>query len=225
MKPWALAAVNAEERTTPAQALNVSVYFCGVEMQGGIAVGDEVSFVDEAGGGTVLRIAERGRVVVRTWDGFELEYPVKMVVKREVGAKYTVSDHHAKLVADNDRLAERIEQHKGRGASERNGGRAAQRTEDPYSMEIDLHLHKLVEDETRLTDGEKLSFQLNYFERMLNSAIKLRKRRVVVIHGVGEGVLREEVRKMLQFYEGCRFHDADPFRYGSGATVIDIVHY
>ncbi|HNK86472.1 MAG TPA: hypothetical protein PKL41_14800, partial [Flavobacteriales bacterium] len=174
----------------------------------GIAVGDEVSFLDEEGGGTVLRMVDRGRVVVRTWDGFELEYPVKLVVKREVGSKYTLSDHHAKLVADNDRLHDRIEKHKGRGASDRNGGRANQRVEDPYTMEIDLHLHKLVEDESRLSDDAKLTFQLNYFERMLNSAIKLRKRRLVVIHGVGEGVLREEVRKVLQFYEGCRFHDA-----------------
>ena len=68
----------------------------------GIAVGDEVSFLDEEGGGTVLRMVDRGRVVVRTWDGFELEYPVKLVVKREVGSKYTLSDHHAKLAPGNE---------------------------------------------------------------------------------------------------------------------------
>jgi len=191
----------------------------------GIAVGDEVSFLDEVGGGVVLRMSGQDRVVVRTWDGFELVYPVKMVVKRARSASYRVSDHHAKLVAANDRMAERIQKDKGKGASVNNGGRAPAKVEDPNVMEIDLHLEKLVENEERLTDGEKLSFQLDYFERMLNTAIRLRKRRLVVIHGVGEGVLREEVRKMLQYYEGCRFDDADPRRYGYGATAIDIVHH
>ena len=201
------------------------MYLRGMSGKAAIAVGDEVSFLDEVGGGTVLRMTPKDRVVVRTHDGFELEYPVKMVVKRERSASYTVSDHHAKLVAANDRMAERIEKDKGKGASANNGGRPPAKVEDPTVMEIDLHLEKLVENEERLTDGEKLSFQLDYFERMLNTAIRLRKRRLVVIHGVGEGVLREEVRKMLQYYEGCRFDDADPRRYGYGATAIDIVHH
>ena len=191
----------------------------------GIAVGDEVSFLDEVGGGKVLRMTAKDRVVVRTYDGFELEYPVKMVVKRERSASYTVSDHHAKLVAANDRMAERIEKDKGKGASANNGGRPPAKVEDATVMEIDLHLEKLVENEERLTDGEKLSFQLDYFERMLNTAIRLRKRRLVVIHGVGEGVLREEVRKMLQYYDGVQFHDADMRRYGSGATEVVILRH
>jgi DNA-nicking Smr family endonuclease len=190
-----------------------------------IAVGDEVSFLDEAGGGVVLRLVVKDRVVVRTWDGFELEYPVGKVVKRQRSSAYMVSDHHAKLVAANDRMAERIDRDKGKGASINNSGRAPKRVEDPNTMEVDLHLHKLVENEAALSDGEKLSFQLDYFERMLNTAIRERKRRVVVIHGVGEGILREEVRKVLQYYEGCRFDDADPRRYGHGATSIEIVHY
>jgi hypothetical protein len=190
-----------------------------------ITVGDEVSLLDEATGGVVLRFSSRDKAVVRTWEGFELEYPVKQLVKRERVSAYAVSDHHAKLVAANDRMAERIARDKGKGASMNNGGRAPKKVEDPQTMEVDLHLHKLVDNEEALSDGEKLSFQLDYFERMLNTAIRERKRRLVVIHGVGEGVLREEVRKMLQYYEGCRFDDADPRRYGYGATAIEIVHY
>ena len=200
-------------------------YLRGMSATTGLAVGDEVSFLDEVGGGVILRMVMGDRVVVRTGDGFELEYPVKMVVKRVRSASYAVSDHHAKLVAANDRMAERIEKDKGKGASTSNGGRAPAKVEDPSTMEIDLHLEKLVENQEKLTDGEKLSFQLDYFERMLNTAIRLRKRRLVVIHGVGEGVLREEVRKALQYYEGCRFDDADPRRYGYGATTIEIVHH
>src|SRR5690349_3281781 len=150
----------------------------------GIAVGDEVSLLNETGGGVVLRLVGPDRALVRTRDGFELVYPLKEMVKRERSTAYTVSDHHAKLVAANDRMSERIERDKGKGASISNGGRAPAKVEDPSVMEIDLHLEKLVENEERLTDGEKLTFQLEYFERMLNTAIRLRKRRLVVIHGV-----------------------------------------
>ncbi len=190
-----------------------------------IAIGDEVNFLDEAGGGVVLRLALKGRVVVRTRDGFELEYPVGQLVRREKSSAYVVSDHHAQLVASNDLMTERIDKDKGKGASINNSGKAPKRVDDPSVMEIDLHLEKLIENDAGLSDGEKLRYQLDYFERMLNTAIRERKRRLVVIHGVGEGVLREEVRKALQYYEGCRFDDADPRRYGYGATMIDIVHY
>lgn len=184
-----------------------------------------MSLLNEVGGGVVLRLVGTDRAVVRTQDGFELVYPLKALVRRAEDRNYVVSDHHAKLVASNDRMAERIDRDKGKGASLANGGRAPKAVEDPSVMEVDLHLEKLVDDESGLSDGEKLSFQIDYFERMLNTAIRERKRKLVVIHGVGEGVLREEVRKTLQYYEGCRFDDADPRRYGYGATVIDIVHH
>ena len=80
-----------------------------------------------------------------------------------------------------------------------------------------------MEDESRLSQDEKLNYQLAYFERALEGAIRDGKRKLIVIHGVGEGVLREEVRKVLQYYETVQFHDADPRRYGSGATEV-LIH-
>ncbi len=92
-------------------------------------------------------------------------------------------------------------------------------------MEVDLHLHELIDNERGMSDGEKLQYQLSYFERMLATAIRERKRRLIVIHGVGEGVLREEVRKVLQYYDHLRFDDADPRRYGYGATAVELFHH
>lgn len=173
----------------------------------------------------MLALVGRDKAKVRTRDGFELVYPLGQLVRNEVDPSRSVSDHHAQLRAANDRLAERVARDKGRGASVNNAGRAHQPVEDPGVMEVDLHLHKLVEDEGALSEGEKLRFQLDFFERRLNTAIRERKKRVIVIHGVGEGILREEVRKVLQYYDGVRFDDADPRRYGYGATAIEILHY
>ncbi|MFN3874850.1 MAG: Smr/MutS family protein, partial [Flavobacteriales bacterium] len=102
-------------------------------------------------------------------------------------------------------------------------GKTPKKPEDNGVAEVDLHLHEIIDDETRLSEGERLEYQLRYFERALESAIRNGKRKLVVIHGVGEGVLREEVRKILQYYEGVRFHDADARRYGWGATEVEIL--
>jgi dsDNA-specific endonuclease/ATPase MutS2 len=43
----------------------------------------------------------------------------------------------------------------------------------------------------------------------------------VFIHGVGQGVLRHQIRTSLdQHHPDCTFRDGDPRRYGSGATEV-----
>lgn len=185
--------------------------------------GDRVSFVDDVGGGLVLRPGRPGHMVVRTDDGFELELPEKRLVhapERMRAAHLRLSDHQLGMVRANDEMRER----RRRKAALR-PGKTPKKQEDNSVAEVDLHLHEILENEGRMSDGEKLEFQVRYFERALESAIRDGKRKLIVIHGVGEGVLREEVRKMLQYYDGVQFHDADMRRYGSGATEVVIVRH
>lgn len=183
--------------------------------------GDRVVFVDDVGGGLVLRPGRPGHVVLRTDDGFELEHPEKRLVRVQEEARQQhlrVSDHQAGMVRANDELSERKR-------PVIRPGKTPKKAEDNSVAEVDLHLHEIVEDERRFSDGEKLEYQMRFFERALESAIRNGKRKLIVIHGVGEGVLREEVRKMLQYYEGVQFHDADMRRYGSGATEVIILRH
>ncbi|HRH39544.1 MAG TPA: hypothetical protein PK760_14440, partial [Flavobacteriales bacterium] len=165
-----------------------------------LQTGDRVSFLDEVGGGVVVRPGRLGHVLVRTHDGLELERSIKSLVRamdKESGMRLKVSDHQAGMIAANDALEERK-----RARAGVRPGKTPKRPEDNSVAEVDLHLHELVEDETKLSHDEKLRYQLAYFERALESAIRDGKRKLIVIHGVGEGVLREEVRKALQYYEG-----------------------
>lgn len=188
-----------------------------------LRAGDRVAFLDEVGGGVVLRPSRPGHVILRTDDGFELERPEKGLVAVADGQRrsdYAVSDHQAGLIAANDVLAGR----KGHRPGVR-PGKTPKKPEDNSVAEVDLHLHELVENESSLEREERLSYQLAYFERALESAIRDGKRKLIVIHGVGEGILREEVRRMLQFYPGVQFHDADMRRYGVGATEVLILRH
>ncbi|MCB0765036.1 MAG: Smr/MutS family protein [Flavobacteriales bacterium] len=185
-------------------------------------VGDRIRFLDEVGGGVVLELLGVGHVRVRTDEGFVLDRSNREMVLAE-GRAYGVTDHQAGMVAANDVLEEKRRRRvAGRPARP---GKTAKKPEDAGVLEVDLHLHELVEDETRLGPGERLKYQLAYFERVLEGAIRDGKRKVIVIHGVGEGILREEVRRMLQYYESVRFHDADMRQYGAGATEVEILRH
>ncbi len=198
-------------------------YFCGVSRPG-FNKGDRIAFVDEVGGGVVLDMLTNNRVRIRTDEGFVLERAARELVLHDKGflqQEYRVSDHQAGMVAANDALNEK----RGKRRGDLRPGKTPKRPEDNSVAEVDLHLHELVEDEGRLSDGEKLGYQLAYFERALEAAIRDGKRKLIVIHGVGEGVLREEVRRILQYYDGVRFHDANIVRYGTGATEVEILRH
>lgn len=183
--------------------------------------GDRVAFLDEVGGGVLLRITRPGHAMVRGDDGFELEHRLDRLVPGVKDAEqvlHRIKDHQLGMVAANDRMAG-----KRRSRPSVRPGKTPKCAEDNSVAEVDLHLHEIIEDESRLTDGEKLEYQLRYFERALEAAIRDGKRKLIVIHGVGEGKLREEVRRILQFYDTVRFHDADMRRYGAGATEVQIL--
>lgn len=90
-------------------------------------------------------------------------------------------------------------------------------------MEVDLHIHELVDSQQGLEDRAKLAIQLAHFDRMMDIAKREHLRRIVFIHGVGQGVLRHQIRTLLeQDHPDCSYRDADPRQYGSGATEVFI---
>jgi hypothetical protein len=86
--------------------------------------------------------------------------------------------------------------------------------------ETDLHIHELVEDTRGLTNYEMLKIQVQHFEVSLSRAMQLGHERIVFIHGVGNGVLKNEITKRLRSHQGVRWEDAPMRYYGTGATVV-----
>jgi len=90
-----------------------------------------------------------------------------------------------------------------------------------HEMEVDLHLHAIVDSQAGLSPGVMLELQIAHFERMLQIGIRQRTKKLVFIHGIGQGVLRHQIwSRVEQYYPDCSCRSADPRKYGSGATEV-----
>jgi hypothetical protein len=91
----------------------------------------------------------------------------------------------------------------------------------PDLVEIDLHIHELIEDTRGLANHEMLEIQLGRFRNELETAIANGTRRIVFIHGIGNGTLKQELRKELTSkFKKYYFQDASFKEYGYGATMV-----
>lgn len=98
--------------------------------------------------------------------------------------------------------------------------KARQHLESPRSV-IDLHIEKLTDDWKHMSNYEILSLQLKTFEKYYHLSVIHHQPSLIVIHGVGEGVLRNEIHDILRLKKEVKsfvnqFHPA----YGYGATEI-----
>jgi hypothetical protein len=91
------------------------------------------------------------------------------------------------------------------------------------TMEVDLHIEALREDHSQLSNTEILRIQMNRFRSALEDAISNKTRRIVFIHGVGNGTLKLELRNELKrSYPEYTYQDASFKEYGFGATLIHL---
>ena len=89
-------------------------------------------------------------------------------------------------------------------------------------LEIDLHIQELVNHISYLSNYEIVTIQINHFIRFFKLAKKQKFRKLIVIHGLGQGVLRSEIRSILDAAANCTYRDADFKKYGLGATEITL---
>lgn len=87
-------------------------------------------------------------------------------------------------------------------------------------MEVDLHIGKLVRNPRGMSNYDILTLQIETAKRQLEFARSKKIQRVVFIHGVGEGVLKEELNYLLRQYDNLKYYDADYHKYGLGATEV-----
>lgn len=171
--------------------------------------GDRVKFLNEPGEATV--IAVKGEVItVRDEHGFDIPMSEGDLVNCDrILDRLTLRTVDASpKPTDNFILPAKAKNRKKRSGQP--------------DLEVDLHIDALVDSSRGLTNFEIVQIQMEVFRKKLNHARRNRFKKIVFIHGVGEGVLRFEIREELKGMTNCSFEDADFRRYGQGATEVNL---
>ena len=88
---------------------------------------------------------------------------------------------------------------------------------------IDLHADELLETTAGMSAADILEYQLDVFRRTLEQYKAYRGKKLIFIHGKGEGVLRHAIIHELNYkYKHYPYQDASFREYGYGATQVTI---
>ena len=88
------------------------------------------------------------------------------------------------------------------------------------TLEVDLHIEELIDDIRGMSNSEIIRIQLRHFEKKLDEAMANKVRSIVFIHGIGQGVLKNEILSVLDTMDGVKYSNASMSKYGMGATEV-----
>lgn len=93
----------------------------------------------------------------------------------------------------------------------------------PEIIEVDLHIHELLDDTTGMSNKDMLDYQLKTLHETIATYKHKRGQKIVFIHGKGDGVLRKAILDELKKkYNQMQWQDASFREYGFGATMLTI---
>lgn len=100
---------------------------------------------------------------------------------------------------------------------------AQAKTKGANILEIDLHINALIDSVTGLSNADILEYQLNKFHDTLRKFQSEKGKKIVFIHGIGNGTLKQRVHNELKRkYKKHYQQDASFKEYGWGATMVTI---
>jgi len=179
-------------------------------MASSFKIGDQVAVIDDDLNGKIIHINEN-MITIKTSDGFELTFNDYELVKKPNNqallykiTRENLNEFNQKSLIDSNK-SNLIKKQK----------------HINIVIEIDLHIHQLVNSIKGLDKYDMLTIQINAAKRKLEYAIQKKIQRVIFIHGVGEGVLKKELEYLFQKYN-VDFYEASFQKYGMGATEVYI---
>ncbi|HCS88246.1 MAG TPA: hypothetical protein DIW30_07625 [Bacteroidales bacterium] len=191
-----------------------------------IHIGDEIRFLDSVGGGIIRKIDEKCKLVyVEDHDGFEIPTPLAQIVP--IGRPNTANSRSAHSRCANTPTATDLRE-KDEGTAhlitkEERKAKGKKEAKQEDILEVDLHINALCDNSTQMERNEMLQYQLRVFERIMQENIHNRGKKIVFIHGRGEGILKAAISSALnKRYPMCEYYDASFAQYGFGATMVVI---
>ncbi len=174
-------------------------------------IGDSVAVLHDTIKGKVVELSSSS-VRIEDEDGFLRSYPLNKVVLQQSKEDYKIE---SKIVAKDRVVAKQV-------LSKNTMVKNIVKT----PAEIDLHIEELREYTTHLTNFEIVQIQMTACRAFVQDALAARLKKIVVIHGKGEGVLKSEIHQYLDRLANgsgiqLDYYDAPYNEYGmGGATTI-----
>ena len=174
-------------------------------------LGDKVYILDSNFSGHITKI-DGSQINIKTEDGFEMMFDIRELIKvdDELFNSYIISKMNYKEIQ-----FQNIDEKK------KNKFKINKQRKD--ITVVDLHIDKLIKFQKNLKKYEILSFQLKIAKKKLDLAILNGAKRIIFIHGVGQGILKFELEKILRLYNNLEFYPANFKEYGYGATEVSIL--
>ena len=171
--------------------------------------GDRVSVISDTIKGKITHIKGE-RVFIVDEFGFERNYKSAELVV--IKGDYKLQDHELSKDIE-EKVKNQINENK----------------QPLRSFEIDLHIEELVDSHQYMTNHEILTRQMTVCRGFIQNAIEMRTKKIVLIHGKGEGVLKSEIHLYLnkiRNFNGIslEYHDASYAEYGVGGATEVIFH-
>lgn len=139
---------------------------------------------------------------------------------------YTIieNDKPARTLAiDPDRLKQEMLSKAAADKADNRPAPAAAKQDKNAPVVIDLHASELLDTTAGMSATDILNYQLETFRKTLEQYAKQPGRKIVFIHGKGEGVLRHAIVNELRYrYKRYQYQDASFQEYGYGATQVTI---
>ncbi|MEL1241827.1 Smr/MutS family protein [Flavobacterium flavipallidum] len=174
--------------------------------------GDKVAVLDEAINGVVVTVKGQ-EVTIETDEGFIMQFSESELVK--TGDADNLMDTVKKINTEAINKEKAIPKPRSFVKEKREKGNVP-------VPEFDLHIEKLVKNKHGMSNYDILTLQAETAQRHIEFAIKNRIPKIVLIHGVGEGILKAELDFLLGRYDNIDFQEANYQKYGQGATEVYI---
>ena len=170
-------------------------------------VGDKVSVLDDAIDGVVVKV-NGDTITIETTDGFPLSFKTNELIKIGNADAMTLNFNKNEVI-------------KVKEVPKPNYINKEKKSKKEVPVpEFDLHIEKLVKNYKSMSNYDILTLQSETAKKHIEFAIRNRIPKIVLIHGVGEGILKSELDFMLGRYEMITFQDANYQKYGLGATEV-----
>ncbi len=162
--------------------------------------GDFVSVIDDAVEGIITSV-HGNRITIQDTDGFPYYCNANQVILRKPLQVIVPDEILKEVVKPNQKIKKTPKKE--------------------VFIEVDLHIHQITSSNKHLTNYQMLQYQVNYAKQKIEYAIQNRISKIILIHGKGKGVLKQELQKMLQNFP-VEIKDASYQKYGFGALEVFI---